>query len=136
MRLCLLLDKHLADLVVLIHQRAQIVANLNEHIVRVSLGNLLDPLHLFVVLDFLRVGRVLDLPELRLQIIQYILNLACGALDVLVKLASLLDCSDCCVCCGQKGERVNRLLLVFIHRLGNRHDRRHGNRTLSTPRCT
>jgi hypothetical protein len=84
----------------------------------------------------LGVARILNFPKLGLQIIQYILNLACGALDIFVELASLLDCSHRCVGCSQKGERINRSLLVFVHRLGNRHDRRHGSRTLSTPRCT
>lgn len=107
MRLCFLLNKYLADLVVLVHQHTKVITYVDEHIVGVSPADLLNPLYFFVVLDLLCVGRVLNLPELRLQIIQYILNLACGALDVLVELTSLLDCSHCRVGCGQKGERVN-----------------------------
>jgi hypothetical protein len=92
---CLLLDERFADSVVSIHQCAKIVANLEEHIVRVSPAYLLNPLHFLVVLLFLRVRRGgILLLKLRLQIIQYILNLACGTLDVLVELAPLLDCCN------------------------------------------
>jgi len=51
-------------------------------------------LYFFVVLNLLRVRWIRYLLELRLQIIQYILNLASGTLDVFVELASLLDCCN------------------------------------------
>ena len=91
---CLLLQKRLTNRIIRIHQRTKVVANPQEHIVRISLGNLLYPLYFLVVLYFLRVTWIWYLSELRLQIIQYILNLASGALDVFVKLASLLDCCN------------------------------------------
>jgi hypothetical protein len=51
-------------------------------------------LYFFVVLNLLRVTRVWYLLKLRLQIIQYILNLASGTLDVFVELAPLFDCCN------------------------------------------
>jgi hypothetical protein len=68
---------------------------LDKHVVRVSLANFLNPLYLFVVLDLLGVRRILNLPELRPQIIQYILNLARCTFDVLVELASFFNGCDC-----------------------------------------
>jgi hypothetical protein len=79
-----LCQERLADVVVSIHQSTQIVTNLEEYVVRVGLGYLLHPLYFFVVLNLLGVRRILNLPELRLQIIQYFFYFTRCALDVLV----------------------------------------------------
>jgi hypothetical protein len=96
-----LCQERLADVVIRIHQRAQIVANPQEHVVRVGLGNLLHPLYFFVVLNFLGVCGFFDLPELRLQIIQHIFNFARCAFDVFVELTPLLDCRNRSVSRGE-----------------------------------
>ena len=96
-------NESLADVVIRVHQSAQIVADLKKHIIRVGLRYLLHPLHFFVVLNLLRRGRVLDPPKLRLQIIQHFLDFTRCALDVLVKLASLLDRQDRSVGSGKQG---------------------------------
>jgi hypothetical protein len=90
MRFFLLLQEHLANLVVLIHQNAQIITNLDKNIVRVSLANLLHSLYFFVILNLLCVRWIRYLLELRLQIIQYIFYFPRCTLDVLVELASFL----------------------------------------------
>jgi hypothetical protein len=58
----------------------------------------LDPLHFFVVLNLLRVRWVLNLAELRLQVVQYFFDLTCCAFDVFIKLTPLLNRSYRCVC--------------------------------------
>jgi hypothetical protein len=92
--LCFLRQERPADVVIRIHQRTQIVTNLQEHIVRVSPANLLNPLYFLVVLNLLRVRWATDLSELRLQIVQHTLYIARRTLDVLVELAPLLDCCN------------------------------------------
>jgi len=90
-----------SDLIIGIHQRTQIVANLEKHIVRIGPADFLNALDFLVVLLFLCVGGVWYLLELRLQIIQYILNLASGTFNVLVKLTPLLDCCNRSICSRQ-----------------------------------
>ena len=77
-------DKQLTNRIVRIHQLTQLISDLREHIVWVSLGDLLHPLHFLVVLDLLRVRRIGYLLKLRLQVIKYVLDLTRRAFDVLV----------------------------------------------------
>jgi hypothetical protein len=84
MRLCFLLQEHLANLVVFIHQRTQIVPYLDKYVVRIGLGYLLNPLYFFVVLDLLGVCWVLYFAKLRLQIVQYAFYFPRSTFNVLV----------------------------------------------------
>lgn len=61
---CFLLDECLADSVVSIHQRAKVIADVQEHIVWVRPAYLLDPLYFLVVLYLLGIRRILNFPKL------------------------------------------------------------------------